>query len=578
MVYLRSILLILLIYPWALVQAANLDIEINGVGDNLKKNVQAYLSIYKESQSTIGLHSVRIQQLHKQAESEIKNSLQPFGYYAVSVTKKLVQDENSWVAQYEIELGEQIRIQQVDFNIIGEGKNSPSILDMLKGIPLRVGSVLDHSMYEDEKQRLLKVALTEGYLHAKYTVHEIKVDLEKYHASIKLEFNTGPRYLFGTVRFVQFGEQLDEQFLERYLPFKTGMPYSTAKLLELQSSLSDSDQFSRIEINQLFNESSKLTIPLDINVTPRKPRRYRFGLGYGTDSGARASVEHQRRVSPKGHILTLKTKISERINRVDMQYTMPLKKPASEQLAMNTHYVEQVTESRKSYAAALDLRHITGRKKWRQAIAITYEWEEYRVANESGSSNLLMPNFELLRNSFNNRLYPTKGNRLTAEVWVSNDLWFSDADFLQLKLTGKWIFPFLKNGRFISKLHAGGTLVEDIDHLPASKRFYTGGDQSIRGYGYEELGPTDANGNTIGGKYLGVAGIEYEHRILNNWGLAIFFDAGNSFINFKEPIYRGAGVGGRWRSAVGPIRLDFAWPLDKDVEYPHLHLVIGLDL
>ena len=189
-----------------------------------------------------------------------------------------------------------------------------------------------------------------------------------------------------------------------------------------------------------------------------------------------------------------------------------------------------------------------------------------------------MPNIDWLRSVFNNRIYPTKGSRLTAEAWLSHELWYSDVTFLQIRLNGKWIFPLAKNGRFLLRLNTGGTAIGVVDELPASKRFYAGGDQSIRGYDYEELGPLDDHGKNIGGKNLVVGSVEYEHRFLVNWGFAVFYDAGNSFNTFNETIYRGYGAGIRWRSAVGPVRLDLGWPANKTAKYPRFHLVIGLDL
>lgn len=572
------ILLFILSLLWVNANAANVTVEIEGVSGEQLKNTQAFLSIYKESQSPIDLKLSRINQLHRQAPKEIKNALQPFGYYQVEVKKKLQQTESGWRVGYDISLGEPVRVNQVEFMISGAGQKEPEFVNAINKFPLQRNSILRHDEYESAKQNLMKIAVAKGYLQAKFKTHDVKVDLEKSSADIHLHFETGPQFLFGEVIFVQEGEQLDEIFLKRFLPFKIGDPYNTISLLELQTALSDSDHFSRIEIHQLFDKTENLLVPIEISVTPRKRRRYRFGLGYGTDSGARASVEHQRRVSPKGHVLTLKGNTSEHINRVDMNYAMPLKKPASEQLTMNTHYLEQRTESRQTYAGALDLRRITGWKTWRQAIALTYEREDYRVADETGSSQLLMPNFDLIYNKYNDRIYPTNGLRLTGVIWLSHEVWRSDVDFLQVRVSGKWIKSPIQNGRLIFKIFGGGTLVEGIDVLPASKRFYAGGDQSIRGYDYEELGPEDADGDVIGGKYLAVAGVEYEHRIKTQWGIALFYDLGNSFNNLQEKIYRGVGIGGRWRSKVGPIRLDLGWPLDKTVKYPRFHLVMGLDL
>ena len=216
----------------------------------------------------------------------------------------------------------------------------------------------------------------------------------------------------------------------------------------------------------------------------------------------------------------------------------------------------------------MDFRVIYSWKKWRQAMALTYEREDYEVADQSGSSQLIMPNIDWIKSAFNNRIYPTRASRYTIEVWASHTNWLSDVNFLQVRLSGKWIFPLSKNGRLITRINTGATAIHSIDELPASKRFFTGGDQSLRGYAYEELGPLDDQGETIGGKYLAVASAEY----------GFFYDAGNSFNTFNKKIYRGYGLGIRWRSIVGPVRLDLGWPVDKQVDYPRLHLIIGLDL
>ena len=534
--------------PWKLACALSLNVDIQGVSGNLLVNVRSFMDIVSESKTSNILSPVRIEQLHKKATEQIKRALQPFGYYRVKVVKSLEHRDDSWTATYKITPGEPIRISAIDISLTGEGKTSEDFVQLVKHFPLHKGDVLLDAKYEQFKTDLRNLALANGYLDAKFVQSEIRVDLEKYNAQIILIYHTGPRYRFGKVTFVQIGEQLDEQFLRRYLPFKEGDPYSTAKLLQLQRDLSDSDLLSRIEINQRFKESHDLKIPLELKLTPRKPKRYKFGVGYGTDTGARASVVHQRLISPKGHVLILKANVSEQLNRVDAQYLMPLRHPASEQFTMNAHYLEQTTLSRVSKAFALDLRRTTGTGKWLQALAVTYERESYTVGDENGSTQLIMPNINWIRSVYNNRIYPTRGSRMTTEIWISNTSWYSDVNFLQMRLSGKWIFPLGSSGRLLLRADGGGTMVNSIDQLPASKRFYAGGAQSIRGYGYEELGPHDAQGNILGGKYLGVGSIEYEHHIYGNWGAAIFYDAGDAFNDVNGKVYRGTGVGVRWRS------------------------------
>jgi translocation and assembly module TamA len=130
-------------------------------------------------------------------------------------------------------------------------------------------------------------------------------------------------------------------------------------------------------------------------------------------------------------------------------------------------------------------------------------------------------------------------------------------------------------GKFIGRTLQGATLVDRITQLPTSYRFYAGGINSVRGYNYKELGPKDNLGNVEGGELLSVLSAEYEHPVLENWGVAAFVDTGNAFnfdnINFKT----GVGLGVRWYSPVGPIRLDFALPLDESDSSFQIHFAAG---
>jgi translocation and assembly module TamA len=121
----------------------------------------------------------------------------------------------------------------------------------------------------------------------------------------------------------------------------------------------------------------------------------------------------------------------------------------------------------------------------------------------------------------------------------------------------------------------------DFHDLPPSIRFFAGGDRSVRGYDYQSLGPKNLEGQVIGGKHLVVGSLEYEHKIpyLDKWSLATFYDVGNAFNNFAEPrLKHGAGLGLRWLSPVGLIRIDVATALSEN-NYPlRLHITIGPDL
>ena len=122
------------------------------------------------------------------------------------------------------------------------------------------------------------------------------------------------------------------------------------------------------------------------------------------------------------------------------------------------------------------------------------------------------------------------------------------------------------------------TWITDFGLLPASLRYFAGGDQSVRGFAYKSLSPLDAAGDTIGGRYLVVGSVEYEHSLSRSWSAAVFSDVGNALENMSDPLERGAGVGLRWQSIVGMVRLDMAWALSREDKPWRIHLNIGPDL
>jgi translocation and assembly module TamA len=124
----------------------------------------------------------------------------------------------------------------------------------------------------------------------------------------------------------------------------------------------------------------------------------------------------------------------------------------------------------------------------------------------------------------------------------------------------------------------GAMIVDDFDALPPELRFFAGGDRSVRGFDYQEIGETNASGGVIGGKYLAVASVEYEYYFLENWGAAVFVDAGDAYSSTLDPNV-GAGIGVRWRSPVGIVRVDIAHPVVTDMdEKLRFHIIVGPDL
>ncbi|MCP4042418.1 MAG: outer membrane protein assembly factor, partial [Gammaproteobacteria bacterium] len=215
----------------AAVCALDMEVQIEGLDGEQEANARAFLSLEREKERE-GLTEGRMRLLHRKAPAEIRRALQPFGYFKPEIESRLEQTDTGYRAIYQIRPGPRVKLAKVEFNATGPGKDDALFT---LGLDLEEGDYLDQARYKARKQKMLFDAIEAGYLDARYSIHKVRVDLDSYRAYIRLDLDTGPRYRFGEVRFVQ--DVLDSEFLTRYLRFRPGDPFSHEQLLTLQSNL-----------------------------------------------------------------------------------------------------------------------------------------------------------------------------------------------------------------------------------------------------------------------------------------------------------------------------------------------------
>lgn len=555
--------------------AVPLKVEVEGVGRDLERNIRSVLSLEREDKDD--LNEERIRRLHADAPAEIEEALQPFGYYKPLVRSQLRQDGERWIARYEVDSGPRIQVASVDLRIVGDGAGDPNFQRIAAEFPVKQGQGLFHPDYETGKGRLTDLAAESGYLDATFTANQIRVDLERYRADVVLHYDTGPRYRFGDVRFNQ--DVLDPALLTGYVDFKKGEPLDVNKVLELQSALSDSPYWSRVEVVTRQDEAQGLEVPIEVNLVPSKTMRFSGGVGYGTDTGPRASGAWElRRLNRRGHRAEAEIRGSEIERSLEMTYYIPGPYPRTDVLAFNAAYNREITDTADSEAALIGAQRTQSRGGWREALSLTYQREDFEVGLDEGVSNLLVPGASWERVKADDRIDTTNGYRLRLSLQGAEASLLSDSSFLQSVIEGKAIRSLGERHRLIGRTQLGYTATDELRELPPRFRFFAGGDRSLRGFGYQELGPEDEAGNVIGGEALLTASLEYEIRFLEKWGAAVFYDTGNAFKAFGDPLEYGAGIGARWRSPIGPIRVDFAWALSEEGRPFRFHLNIGPDL
>ncbi|HSN88363.1 MAG TPA: POTRA domain-containing protein, partial [Thermoanaerobaculia bacterium] len=296
-------------------------IEVEGIDGDLRRNVIASLSL-EEAREDGDLTEERIRRLHARAGEEIAEALQPFGHYRPDVQATLSQDGETWVARYQVDPGPPLKVTALDVRAEGAGAQDPWFRRDVQEFPLRQGETLYHPDYEAGKQRFVDDAAENGYLDGDFQQNEIRVDLEAYTANVALLFATGPRYLFGPVVFNQ--DFLDPDLLRGYVTFERGEPLNLDEVLEMQSTLSDSPYFERVEVLTRRDQAEGLQVPIEVNLTPSKPQRWSAGAGYGTDTGPRGTAALElRRINRQGHRAQVEVRGSEIEQSFRSQYEIP---------------------------------------------------------------------------------------------------------------------------------------------------------------------------------------------------------------------------------------------------------------
>ncbi len=556
---------------------AEVKVIITGVDDRLRGELSLALALERKTDLQYAISPASIRALYLRSLSDIADVLQANGYYNHEVSDSLRQEGEDWVAEFNIQPGPPVIINSLLVELVGEGSDDPELGRTVNEFPLTVDMTLNHSLYESGKRRILNLANDRGYLDAIYRSHTISINNQEHTARIDLVLDTGRRYLFGTVNMPD--TVIDRDILDRYIPFRDGAPYDANQLIVFGQKLRDSNYFDEAIVYASQQDAQDYRIPITVVLTPRPENNIRAGVGYGTDSGPRLVASWDNRyINRRGHRLDTDLRLSQTTSDITGSYAMPDFRGNGAELDLLSSLSTEKTDTSISDAFRLGVRQGRLVKSWNEAVSLVYQYESFKVADEGNNTRLLMPELRYWKTSADAAFYTNSGYRLNFNLKGAARGALSDMTFIQAVISGKYIRPVAGHGRFIARGEAGASYVPEFSELPASIRFFAGGDNSIRGFDVQALGPLNDDGQVIGGKYLTVGSLEYEHRLNDKWGVAVFSDFGNAYNDFSDRFVYSTGLGLRWKTPVGPLRVDVAAGLSEDDVPFRLHINIGPDL
>lgn len=351
---------------------------------------------------------------------------------------------------------------------------------------------------------------------------------------------------------------------------------------------------------QQVEESKK--VPLYVFVSSSKPRDAQVGLGYGTDTGVRATAKiDYNLLNRKGYQAGAETEVSRISKNVAVYASRPWKHPLNDKLDARLTYEEEVIDQGKgnfdlsttTLKAAL-ARNIRRDSGWNRSYSVNYRLDELetgvdetelddlpiRFTSSNPKQQALLFGYGMNKTNVDSVTNPTRGIRQYYSLEAGADKALSDTNLAIIRagVSGIYSFGDDKKHQVLGSLNTGYIWADDFYDVPYKLRFFAGGDQSIRGYDYESLSPLD-KGYLTGGQVLAVGSAEYNYEFKPGFRGAFFTDVGNAYDkNFETETKVGVGVGIRWASPVGVVRVDVAAGVTEDSIPVRLHFFIGSPL
>ena len=563
--------------------------------DNITQLLERHLELQRY-RVLVDLSDAEIQSLLITAQQDASDLLATLGYFSPAIHITLEQPASGGPQQVLIDVmpGPQARVAAVNLVLLGAIADDDTAAEQRQSIrdlwSLASGEPFSQAAWDTAKEQALKLLVAKRYATARLVSSRAEVQPESATVDLELQLDSGPAYRMGSLE-VEGAQRYSAEMARRFARLPPDTDYTQAAVVEAQQRLTDSGYYDSAYLS-LDTGSDPAHAVVHAQLREATMQKAVFGIGATTDTGARWSAEHTYNQVP----------------------------------GIDWRAVNKVTVARDAKSFASDWTSQPGESSWRWAASALFEDDNvgeielsnqryrfgrfateadldqsyylqlertaaaYREIDQSTTNEAASANYAFALRHFDSTPFPSSGWGLGAEIAAGTVLGTKQEPFSRLLVHARAYQPLgqsLPNlferqhaGRLVYRAQLGGVFVDNAVNMPFNQLFLTGGDTTVRGYKYQELGVTH-NGilSAESGRYLATAGVEWQRPIvrtgvMTDWETAVFMDTGAVANRVEEYSFKtGVGVGARWKSPIGPLQIDVAYGVATQAL--RLHLNVG---
>nr|WP_300752397.1 autotransporter assembly complex family protein [Janthinobacterium sp.] len=587
--------------------ALQYEVKVNAPGDLdelLEKNLEL-----ERFRGNPRMDREQLQRLVRDAPEQVKNLVATAGFYTPTVKVRVDTTGSKPVVIVDVEPGQPVTIDKVELELRGFDPTPPLAASepydteaLKRSWSLKTGEVFRQSDWESAKRALLREVVQTRYPRAQLLDTQAVVDPDTHKVSLLVVLDSGPELRFGELR-IEGLKRYPANIITNLNKIHAGDYYSETALQAYQAALQDTGYFASVEVSadmssilseqieagQASQEGAEAPagapaakpvyrgpapqLPLVVRVTENKQQNVSAGIGFSTNTGNRVQLNY------------------DNLNVWGTRFKSAITMETKKQAAHTNFYLPTTARGYSDSVGASFERSdisneitavsaISAKRNWggtNLERSLTFEFlkeDKTVVGLEQTRSKSLPLTYSITKRDLDSLLFPTRGYVINAQVGGALLPVLTDERFVRVAAKTVWYRPLGEKGEVILRGEMGALGSKDKKGVPAVYLFRAGGDQSVRGYAYQELGVKEGDA-TVGGRYMATASAEYQYWFLPKWAIATFYDAGNSADTVKGALTpkSGYGLGGRYKSPVGPINVDVAY--GHAVHAYRLHFSLG---